>query len=246
MESNQENTTPMTSGEMEQNTPKQCKSNPCEQAKSNHGQTVINIVMALAILVLFVINFTNKGTSKKNVDAKAPIAQTENGLTIAYVNTDTLMAKYQYAIDLEEELKQFQMSKEKSYQQQVAQLQKDMQKYLNEGRDMTLSQQQAKETELKQREAKLQSLGAELATKIQEKTISESEKMTRAVYAFIREYNKSNQNFTLILARSFTNSPILYGDEGMDITNEIVEGLNEEYKNIKGKAKKADKEEETK
>ena len=246
MESNQENTTPMPENVIEETATKACEPTHCEKPKSCRYQTLMNIIMALAIIVLFVLNFTNKGGVKKNPEAKAPIAQTADGLTVAYINTDTLMAKYQYAIDLEEELRQFQMSKEKSYQQQVTQLQKDMQKYLNDGPNMTLSQQQAKEKELKQREAQLQSLGAELASKIQEKTITESEKMTRAVYAFIREYNKANQNYTLILARSFNSSPILYGDEGMDITNEIVEGLNEEYKAVKGKSSKANKDEETK
>ena len=63
--------------------------------------------------------------------------------------------------------------------------------------------------------------------------MQESEKMTKAVYAFIREYNAANQQFDLILSRSFSSSPILYGNEGMDITDEIVKGLNEEYAKIK-------------
>ena len=145
------------------------------------------------------------------------------------------MAKYQYAIDLNKELQAYQKQQENNYKQQITQYQNDYQKYLKDGPDMTLSQQRAKEEELKNRMQKLQSLEGELAMKIQEKTLKESEAMTRAVYAFIREYNKDNQQFDLILAKSFSSSPILYGNEGMDITNEIVEGLNKEYKSLKEK-----------
>lgn len=63
--------------------------------------------------------------------------------------------------------------------------------------------------------------------------MNESKKMTDAIYNFIREYNLQNQQFDLILARSYTSSPILYGNEGMDITDEIVKGLNEEYEKVK-------------
>ena len=76
-------------------------------------------------------------------------------------------------------------------------------------------------------------LEGEYSQQIAEKTMQESEKMTNAVYNFIREYNAQNQQFDIILSKSFSNSPILYGNEGMDITDEIVKGLNEEYAKVK-------------
>ena len=110
---------------------------------------------------------------------------------------------------------------------------REEQEYLKTGANLTLSQQKAKEEEFQRREAELQQLQITYAQQIQEKTIQESEKMTNAVYAFIREYNNANQQFDIILSKSFSNSPILYGNPGMDITNEIIEGLNKEYESIK-------------
>ena len=49
----------------------------------------------------------------------------------------------------------------------------------------------------------------------------------------MREYNKDNQKFDIILRKTFENSPTLYMNPGMDITQEILDGLNEEYKNLK-------------
>ncbi len=198
---------------------------------------IINCILLVGLIVIYILHFTGigtKGNNLVNADAKQPVAVGEGGLKIAYVNTDTLMAKYQYAIDLQKQLKDFQTAKENSYKQQMSQFQKDYEAYVkNGGENMTLSQQQAKEKELQDRAQRLQGLEGQYTQEVAQKTIAESEKMTRAVYNFIREYNAQNQKFTLILARSFSSSPILYGDEGMDITDEIVKGLNEEYAKVK-------------
>ena len=192
----------------------------------------LTLVLLAAVVVLFILFFTSKGTSKVNPDAKDVVVP-DGGLKIAYVNTDTLMANYQYAIDLTKELEEYSKAKMSSAQQQMASFQKDYENYLKEGPNMTLTQQKAKEQELQSRADKMKTLEQEVAMQIQEKTMKESEKMTNAVYAFIREYNEANQQFNLILARSFSSSPVLYGDEGLDITDEILKGLNEEYAKVK-------------
>ena len=210
----------------------------CNNEKKCKCLPVINCILLVGLVLLYIFHFTGigakKGKSLANADAKAPVAVSEGGLKIAYVNTDTLMAKYQYAKDLEKQLKDFKTAKENSYKQQMMQFQKDYEAYVKGGgENMTLSQQQAKEKELTERQQKLMSLEGEYTQQITEKTLNESEKMTNAVYNFIREYNAQNQQFDLILAKSFSSSPILYGNEGMDITDEIVKGLNEEYAKVK-------------
>ena len=67
------------------------------------------------------------------------------------------------------------------------------------------------------------------------KYLESKKKMIDAVYAFIRDYNAKNQQFNVILKKSFSESPVLYMDDNMDITREIIDGLNEEYRNVKGK-----------
>ena len=199
---------------------------------------IVNCILLVGLILLYIFHFTGIGAkggkSLANADAKAPVAVSENGLKIAYINTDSLLAKYQYALDLDKQLKDFRTAKENSYKQQMTQFQKDYDAYIKGGgENMTLSQQQAKEKELTSRMQRLQSLEAELTQQVAEKTMNESEKMTKAIYNVIRDYNAQNQQFDLILAKSFSSSPILYGNEGMDITDEIVNALNEEYAKVK-------------
>lgn len=196
---------------------------------------ICNAVLLLGLIGIYIIHFTGIGTkSKVNVDATAPLEK-EGGLTIAYVNTDTLLAKYQYAIDMEQELLAYKDQQEAYGRQQMEKFQNDYQEYLKNGANMTLTQQQAKEAELKQRAERMSTLEQELSAKILERQMSENTKLLNAIFAYVREYNAANQQFDIILRKTFNDSPTLYLNPAMDITDEIVNGLNEEYKSVKGK-----------
>lgn len=192
-----------------------------------------NAILLLGLIGIYVIHFTGIGTkSKVNADATEPLIK-EGGLTVAYVNTDTLLAKYEYAIDMEKELYAYKDQQEAYGRKQMEQFQNDYQDYLKNGASMTLTQQQKKEAELKQRAEKMSTLEQELSAKILERQMSENTKLLNAIFAYIREYNTANQQFDIILRKTFNDSPTLYVNPAMDITDEIVNGLNEEYRNVK-------------
>ena len=196
---------------------------------------ICNAVLLLGLIGIYVIHFTGVGTkSKVNADATEPLVK-EGGLTVAYVNTDTLLAKYQYAIDMEQELLAYKDQQEAYGRQQMEKFQNDYQEYLKTGANMTLTQQQQKEAELKQRAEKMSTLEQELSAKILERQMTENTKLLNAIFAYVREYNAANQQFDIILRKTFNDSPTLYLNPAMDITDEIVNGLNEEYKQVKGK-----------
>ena len=200
--------------------------------KTNKLLIAINAVLLLGLIGIYVLHFTSRTNTKQNVDATAPL-QKEGGLTVAYVDSDTLLAKYQYAIDLQKELEAYRDQQERYYQQQMTQFQTDYQNYLKNGSTLTLTQQQAKEAELKQRAEKLSTLEQELLGKVTERQLTENTKLLNAIFAFIREYNAANQQFDIIMRKTFVDSPTLYLNPGMDITQEIIDGLNEEYANLK-------------
>lgn len=192
-----------------------------------------NAILLLGLIGIYVIHFAGIGTkSKVNADATEPLIK-EGGLTVAYVNTDTLLAKYEYAIDMEKDLYAYKDQQEAYGRKQMEQFQNDYQDYLKNGASMTLTQQQKKEAELKQRAEKMSTLEQELSAKILERQMSENTKLLNAIFAYIREYNAANQQFDIILRKTFNDSPTLYVNPAMDITDEIVNGLNEEYRNVK-------------
>lgn len=205
--------------------------------KANKAILICNLILLLGLIGIYILHFTGVGTnSKHNAEATAPLTK-EGGLTVAYVDTDSLLAKYQYAKDLEAELVAYKEQQERYYQQQMTQFNNDYQSYLQNGSSLTLTQQQEKEAELKKRAEKLSTLEQELMSKIAERQVEENTKMLNAIFAFVREYNAANQQFDIVMRKTFDASPTLYLNPAMDITNEIIDGLNAEYKSIKAKTK---------
>lgn len=209
-----------------------------ENNKLNKILLICNAVLFLGLAGIYILHFTGKGqatesASKVNANAKAPVVK--DGLKIAYVNTDTLLAKYDYAKDLEAELLAFKDQQEAYGRQQMQKFQKDYDDYLKNGASMTLSQQQAKEAELKKRAEKISTLEQELTAKIMQRQMEENNKLLNAIFANVREYNEQNQQFDIILRKTQENSPTLYmnSETVIDITDEIVEQLNKDYKNSK-------------
>ena len=221
---------------------KPCEDTPtsCRKGHCHTCLAVCNILLLIGLIVLYILHFTGTGTpSKVNPNASMPVIPEDGQLKVACVDSDTLLAKYQYAIDLQEELNKYKDAQEKNYQQQMTQFQKDYQNFLQTGENMTLSQQQAKEAELKQRAEKLSTLEAELTQKVLQKQMDSNIELLNRIFAFVREYNADNQQFDIILRKTFNDSPTLYMNPAMDITDEIIEGLNNEYKTVKAKKKAA-------
>lgn len=199
--------------------------------KNNTLLLILNAVLLCGLIGIYILHFTQKNSATKhNAEAVDPLVK-EGGLTIGYIDADSLLVKYQYAIDLNKELEDYRDQQRRHLEQQMTSFQTDYQNYLQTGSTMTLTQQQAKEEELKKRADKLQTLEQELANKVAERQIEETNKLMNAVYAFVREYNAANQQFDIVLNKSTS----LYINPAMDITDEIISGLNEEYARVKGK-----------
>lgn len=208
-----------------------------ERCKSHVWIIVLMTLLCLAVAALYVLRFCGDKMKSDNADKEgaAAVVADGQGLRIAYVNTDTLMAHYEYAQELQRKIEQV-SAQQAALAQQEEQFQADYQNFLQTGEKLTLSQQQEKELELKERYEKLVRLEkqyADLLPQKQKHLQEELDKMTRAVYNFIADYNAKHDKFNLILSKSYSNTPVLYGDEGLDITNEILAGLNEEYAQVK-------------
>ncbi|MDD2530350.1 MAG: OmpH family outer membrane protein [Bacteroidales bacterium] len=215
--------------------------NEPKEKKKKHSPCIIatGILATLAfigVVVIFIMSFCCKDGSCGSPNASSPATVVQTGdLKIAYVNTDSVLANYEYAKDLEKGLKVFQTSLESNYQAQGQKLQSDYENYLKTGDKLTLTEQKRKEEELTRRQQEFPMLQQKMMAQLQERQLEDNKKLLNAVYAFIKDYNSKNQKYNIILSRSYISSSILYADEGLDITNEIIKGLNQEYKDIKGK-----------
>lgn len=190
--------------------------------------SVLSLIGVIVVIVLFIF----KGNNISNDTSSTPIIQ--NGeLRIAYVDTDSIMLQYEYAKDLEQGLKSYQKQLESSYEGQLRKLQTDFENYQKTGDKLTLTEQRRKEEDLMKRQQELPEVQQRMMSQLQERQVEDNKKLLNSVYAFIKDYNSKNKKFNIILSKSYVSSSVLYADQGLDITKEIIKGLNQEYKDLK-------------
>lgn len=190
--------------------------------------SVLSLIGVIVVITLFIFN----GNNISNDNSSTPIIQ--NGeLRIAYVDTDSIMLQYEYAKDLEQGLKSYQKQLESSYEGQLRKLQTDFENYQKTGDKLTLTEQRRKEEDLMKRQQELPEVQQRMMSQLQERQVEDNKKLLNSVYAFIKDYNSKNKKFNIILSKSYVSSSVLYADQGLDITKEIIKGLNQEYKDLK-------------
>lgn len=209
-----------------------------KNGKSNVALWIVCCLSLICSLVLMCFVFCDGNEEKEDVKAVATNAKqnkslTNGGLKIAYIDTDSVLSKYDMAKDMEESLKAYQQKVESDFAAKQKKFEADYADYLKNGANLTLTQQKDKEKELQRRGNELQQLQPQLMAQLQERQINDNKKLLDAVYAFIKDYNLKHDKFDIIFAKSYISSPVLYIDETMDITEEIIKGLNEEYKEYK-------------
>lgn len=170
--------------------------------------------------------------SPKSAEASQPSAPAE--LKIAYVEVDSLMTQYRFSIESKKELEAKGENIQKSLGQKEAALRAAAANFQQkvQANAYTREQAEAIQANLQKQSADLQALQQRLQAEFQEETNAFNNALRDSLQHFIAKYNKK-KHYTLILAKSGDN--ILYADKGIDITDQVVKGLNKAYRPKKKK-----------
>jgi len=69
---------------------------------------------------------------------------------------------------------------------------------------------------------------------LQEIEAGENTTLYNKIADFLKTYTKA-KGYKMVLTYSKTNASMLYGDESLDVTKDVVAGLNDEYAKAGGK-----------
>lgn len=194
----------------------------------------MRIVKTLPILLLVALvgckstGNTDTNTSAASVSTARDSSQQYSG--IAYVNTDSLISKYKMATELTEAFStkaekaqnQFQ-AKQRAFQTRVTDYQNKMNKGL-----VTRTEAMTIEDKLKGEEQELMNYGRTMEGTLQEEQAVLMNKISYAVKEYMTKFNDAKK-YSLIINTNAMTTVVLAGDPSLDITNEVVEGLNKEY-----------------
>ncbi len=207
---------------------------------------IINIILFIAVAVLYYLHFSggNKTTdatakSADSIAAAKPIVKMPKEIKaskIVYINSDVLNAKYEYVKDLTSAAQAKQSKLESTYQAKGQKLQQDYAEFQQKASQGLLSENQsaAAQEDLTKRKEELDRMEAQLQT-LMEEIQKSNEEVRKTVVDYVKEYNKTSK-YNYIL--TYTNGPggvVILANDSLDITSEIIDGLNAQYKAKKKK-----------
>jgi len=191
------------------------------------NQKVVNIIFALGIIVLLILNFTKKTVSTPA--SSAVNSEVSKSLKVAYVDLDSIQEKYVY---YQEKMNEFDRKKEAADRDLNAAFQKidnERLAFLKKGQSIT---QAEAESFQQMYQGKLQNLDQQkkvLENKIAEEGMKTMDELKKRMNDFIVEFNKQ-KHYSYIFSHSSSINFLFYKDSTYNITNEVVEGLNQAYK----------------
>ena len=198
---------------------------------------IINGVLAIAVAILFyqVHSLKNgttvssdEGTEKTDIKPVVVSNTTLADSKIAYVNTDSINEHYQYIADFTKVIRNKKASLEAQMQSMTAKFQQEYEAFQQSAQagvapQSELQKQQAslerQQQELANKELQMQNLGVELEEKNME--------LNKSVKDYLQKIN--NGRFDYILSYSDLMPTILLTNPKLDITTEVLKGINDEY-----------------
>lgn len=206
-----------------------------ERSKLSNG-AIINVVLFIGLIVLYVLNIfplkesdTAAGTGiEQEMDEMASLME-QGAFNIAFVNSDTLMANYRVALDKREELEQEQRRLENDLQRRQRSFQSEVETFQQQIQtgNISLEDAQAKEQQLMQNQQELMQLNEEYSSRLMAKELEINIDLYQRITELLSKFNEE-MNYDYILGFS-PGGEILYAKEKHDITQEVLNKLNEEY-----------------
>ena len=197
----------------------------------NKTQTIINIVFAVAIVVLCILVFAFR-SGKASTSESAAISVAEGTqMPVAYLNVDSLLANYTFAQEAQEKLMSKQEDARLKLNQNARTLQSEMADFQKKYENNAFLSAERAQSEYQRLQKKQQDL-EELENKLAQDIMMENQKLNiqlaDSLSAFLKDYNADGR-YQIIMSNNAKDN-ILMAADIYDITNEIVSGMNARYK----------------
>lgn len=190
-----------------------------------------SLVAATAVMCVMA-SCQNKSTEGNNNSAKKPEVVVAENEKIVYVNSDSLLTKYQYFKDLKTKLDGKSQNAERDMAAKTQAFQREVQQYQQQQNTMPADQRASTEQRLARKQQELQAYQQNAGAALQNETAKEQEKLYDKVAEYLKGYAKE-KGFKMVLTYQKGNSAILFADESLDVTSEVLKGLNEAYEDKK-------------
>lgn len=150
-----------------------------------------------------------------------------NQTKIAYVDVEQVMNDYKERQELETEFKSRQEKMAKKLDSMQIAFQGKVQEYYKSAKRMSANKRKQVEQNLQQEQQVLQAKGQKMAQEFQKESAEKSDVLTKKVDSFITDYAKKNK-LNLVIGTQGKGA-VMYGDDNLNISKQILEILNNNY-----------------
>ncbi|MCK4662930.1 MAG: OmpH family outer membrane protein [Bacteroidales bacterium] len=197
---------------------------------------IINAVLFVALGILYYLHFTSDTGTIKNEEPQHIFINENDTIPhssrMAFVNLDSLLLNYRLSEDLNDNFLKRQERLKVEFATKAGNFEKEAQMFqekLNRGGFLTQQRAEEEQQRLLMEQQKLQNLEYELSNKL----VEEQQKMNLQLYDsitnLVKEYN-NNYGYEYILGVTQAGG-LLYANQKYNITDTIVNLLNERYLN---------------
>ena len=187
---------------------------------------IVSVVLFVLVVVLYILHFTGTGI-KTNDSQQSDNSGSADGPKIAYVKADSIILNYKLAEDLHDVFTKQQENYTAEYANKRRTFEKDavaFQEKLQRGGFLTEDRAVQERNRLAGVEQEILRMDQELTGKLNEMQTANGNQVLDSLMNTIKRFN-ADKKYDYIL----NSSGVLYGNEGHNVTAEILKLMNDKY-----------------
>ncbi len=188
----------------------------------------LNVILLVAVAFLYYLHFKDKSGNTMDVEQKQSVSFPNAG--ILFVNSDSLLDEYEFYKNKKSEFEEAKNRIKTELRVEGDKLQKEIETYQQQGSGMSEMQRAQKEEQLQMKQQQLMQRKDDLLAKLDDQQGKSSDELYAKLNDYLRRKKDKNYNYVLGFQKG---GGILYANDSLNITKEIVDGLNKEYKEQK-------------
>lgn len=192
----------------------------------NKIQICIDVILAAAIVALCVIVLKKPAAPV----AAAPAQQTEGAMPVAFVNLDSILQGYTFALEAQDKLMSRQENARMELNQKARTLQNEMvdfQKKLENNAFLSRQRAESEQQRIMKKQQDLENREAQLTQEILQENQQLQAQLADTILNYLKELNAEGR-YQMIFSNNAKDNILLSAD-GYDITSEVVSALNARY-----------------
>ncbi len=183
----------------------------------------LNIVLFIAVVVLYILRWQDQANQNNS-----PALSSTNAATTVYVNGDSLLNNYDYFIDAKKDFEAKSIQVENAIMAKRAVLEKEIGAYQQSAAGMSTEQRASVEESLMKKQESFKQYSENASANLQEEQAKFNEALFDKVAAYLKEFSK-DKKYKIVMNYA-KGTGILFANDSLDITQDVLKGLNKAYK----------------